>query len=348
MPQKQGGFFLEVKLPLDMNSSSFDELVARIAAAWPSERWAGYGVVVAVSGGADSVALLRALAAVNEPACNALTVAHFHHGLRGAEADADAAFVRELASQLELPFYCEHAEHAEGRPESTSENALREQRYAFLVEVARKNNCRYVATAHHRDDQVETLLFRLCRGTGVRGLGGIPLARVVEGSISLIRPLLDVPRKLIVDALRQLQQPWRNDASNDESDYARNYLRNEVLPLLRERFPQVDESVARLSKQAVEQQAFLTQLAETLLESVSESEGEIVFDCERLGGTSAVLLRELVALAFRRADWPAAEVGFRELDELARFIGEAKEVKRKQFVGGIDCQSDGRKLRLWR
>lgn len=345
MLQKHAGFSLKAKQASDMNSSSFKELLAQIESAFPSERWSGYGVVVAVSGGADSVALLRALASVSESAGKVLSVAHFHHGVRGAEADADAEFVRELALQLEVPFY---GGRADNDSSSTSENALRDQRYAFLIDVARKTNSRYIATAHHRDDQVETLLFRLCRGTGLRGLCGIPRSRVVEESISLIRPLLDVPRSLIVEALQQLQQPWRKDASNDESDYARNYLRNEVLPRLRERFPQVNDSMVRLSRQAAEQQAFLVRLAEPLLASVNESENEIVFDCEALKNVSPVLLRELIMLAFRRNDWPTAEIGFRELNELSRFIGNAMEVKRKQFVGGIDCQSDGRKLRLWR
>ena len=345
MLQKRGGFSSNIKTTLDMNSGSLNDLVAQIELVWPSERWAGYGVVVAVSGGADSVALLRALACVSDSASESLSVAHFHDGLRGAEADADAEFVETLASQLELPFYCGFADKDS---DSTSENDLRDQRYSFLLDVACKTNSRYIATAHHRDDQVETLLFRLCRGTGLRGLGGIPQSRVLEESISLIRPLLDVPRQLIEKTLNEVQQTWRNDASNEESDYSRNYIRNEIMPRLRARFPQVDESVARLAKQAAEQQVFLTQLAAALLESVSESESEVVFDCEPLQATSPVLLRELIILVFRRNEWPTAEIGFQELDQIAGFIGSRMKVKRKQFVGGINCQSDGRRLRLWR
>ena len=333
-----------------MNSGALNELVEQIELEWPRERWVDYGVVVAVSGGADSIALLRALSLISKRARETeangfLSIAHFHHGLRGDDADGDADFVRGLAELLELPFYDGCASKPVGPP---SEDALRNQRYDFLIDVARKTNSRYITTAHHRDDQVETLLFRLFRGTGLPGLCGIPRSRVVDESISIVRPMLSVSRQTIEKALNDLDQPWREDGSNAESAYSRNFIRNEILPSLRTRFDHVDEAVARLTKQAAQQQAFLTQSAEPLLKWVIESTSELVFDCQQLANYSPVVIRELLMLVLRRSDWPTSELGFDDLDQLARCIIDKTQLKRRQIPGGINCQSDGKQLRLWK
>ena len=130
----------------------------------------------------------------------------------------------------------------------------------------------------------------------------------MKRSLSFVRCSTSAVRRS-KDALNELDQQWRQDSSNAESAYSRNFIRNDVLPLLRTRFDHVDEAMARLAKQAAQQQAFLVQSAERLLEWVAVSESEIVFDCEQLANSSPVILRELLMLVFRRSDWPTSELG---------------------------------------
>jgi len=304
-------------------------------------------VVVAVSGGADSVALLRALVEIrkeDELSGGSLIVAHFNHQLRGVDSDQDATLVQELAESFELPF---HLGNAGSNDTSGSENDFRQQRYAFLTDVARSTNSRYIATAHHRNDVVETVLFRLFRGTGLLGLCGIPETRVVDESLTIVRPMLAVDKSLIESSLQAWGQRWREDVTNQGSDFSRNFIRNEVIPLVEGRFPNVDQSIARLARQSIQQQSFLRELAEPLLESVDEQQDALEFDCSALQNHSPVLIRELLVMVFRRKRWPVSELGFQELDQLAAMIVNESESKRTQIPGGINYQSDGKTLRFW-
>ena len=326
-----------------------NSVIEQIEAAWPLESWAQFNVLVAVSGGADSVALLRALDTIKKERCpdseSLLVVAHFNHQLRGVESDEDAEFVKRLAFQLQLKF---HEQSADTSDSTKSENALRDQRYEFLVSVARETNCRYIVTAHHRDDQVETVLFRMFRSTGVGGLGGIPAVRVVDESLTIMRPMLNVSKAEIESALATWNQPWRRDTTNAQSQYTRNFIRNEVLPKIRERFDSVDESVARLSKQAAQQQEFLRDRAIDLMGAVSMDGTGVTIDCEKLDGQSPVLLRELFAELFRRQSWPVSQLGFRELDRLAKLVSKAADEPRFQLPGLVDCEKRSGEIHLFK
>lgn len=192
----------------------------------------GQKIVVAVSGGVDSVVLLHCLRNFAAKNRNELVVAHFHHGLRGAEADADEAFVRGLAEAAGLPFFSERGDVAAYAREKglSTEEAGRELRYAFLERVRRETGADLIATGHHASDQAETVLYRLARGAGWRGLAGIPLRR---GPI--VRPLLFAYREDIEAFAAEAGLSYRLDRSNYELDFRRNVIRREVLPLLRER-----------------------------------------------------------------------------------------------------------------
>ena len=297
-----------------------------------------YGVLVAVSGGADSVALAKALAEIKKngaiDGAGSLVVAHFNHRLRGVDSDGDADFVSQLAAELNLDF---RGGAAESTAAASSENELREQRYEFLVATAKQTSCRYIATAHHRDDQVETVLFRLFRGTGVGGLGGIPRSRVVEDSLTIVRPMLDVEKADIESALEAWSQSWRSDTTNFESKYNRNFIRNEVLPEVRKRFGSVDTSILRLARQASDQQDYFRDKAAMLFQAVSEEGNEIAIDCNGLRDESPVLLREMFAEVFRRNAWPVSQLGYRELNRLALLVGSDNDEPRFQLPGAISC-----------
>ena len=194
---------------------------------------AGDRVAVAVSGGADSVALLRLLLELRAELGIVLVVAHFNHRLRGADSEADERFVADLARELELPFFAGRAdvrEQAASRKLSL-EHAARELRYEWLTDLAQQERLDVVATAHNSDDQAETVLMKFLRGAGSRGLAGIHPILTRDG-IRIIRPLLETPRAEIEDYLRKLDQPWREDHTNSDTQFTRNRIRHELLPLL--------------------------------------------------------------------------------------------------------------------
>lgn len=187
-------------------------------------------MLCALSGGADSVSLLLCLRELGISVC----ACHLNHGLRGAQADADEEFCRELCRQHEIPFLSrrENASEAARRTGRSLETAARELRYAFFETCAQKLHADRIATAHTADDNLETMLFRLIRGTGAAGLAGIPPKR---GNI--IRPLIRVERREVEAFLRSRGQEWRTDATNEEDICTRNRIRHQVVPALREIAP---------------------------------------------------------------------------------------------------------------
>jgi tRNA(Ile)-lysidine synthase len=237
-----------------------NDLLPRSAPARPATAGLRRGgretVIVGISGGPDSVALLRVLHGLARKGLAIdLVAAHLHHGLRGAAADADQAFVERLAKRLKIP--CETG-RADIRQEAAAggiglEEAGRLARRRFLAEVARRHGARKIALGHHADDRAETVLFNILRGTGVEGLAVLgPRAPLVASEgLEIIRPLIDVPRDLILAYLRRLRQPWREDETNRADAHTRNRIRKRLLPLMRKEInPKVEEALARLSDQA--------------------------------------------------------------------------------------------------
>ena len=231
----------------------------------------GDGVLVGLSGGADSVGLLLVLWKLRETFQISLRALHVHHGLRGAEADRDAAFSRMLCERLEIPFYefrIDAAKEALDRKCSVEE-AGRLARYRLYEETARawEEEIRrvHIATAHHADDNAETVLFNLFRGSGLTGLSGIA---PVRGRI--IRPLLWAQRSEIQTWLRQQGQDWVEDSTNQESEYSRNWLRNELLPAVEERLnAQAVRHIDQAGRRIRQADAYLEEVAEEWLQTVS-------------------------------------------------------------------------------
>ncbi len=226
---------------------------------------AGDRVGIAVSGGIDSVALLRLLFETRGELGIVLAVVHFNHRLRGPESEADEGFVRGLARELGLEFFCEGADVVARAAEEhlSVEAAARELRYGFFgshlgtgVSVPGLSK---IATGHTLDDQAETVLMRLIRGTGMRGLGGIHPRVLVEdedeefddsdGHGEIVRPLLGIRRRELEQYLVEIKQPWREDSSNADPMFTRNRVRQMVLPLLEREFnPAIAENLAELSE----------------------------------------------------------------------------------------------------
>ena len=226
----------------------------------------GDRVGVAVSGGADSVALLRLLLALRNELGIVLSVVHLNHQLRGSESDGDEQFVRELADEHKLELFAESADvktHVQEKRLSL-EAAGRELRYAFFERLFNKNAVNRIATAHTRDDQAETVLLRMMRGAGTRGLAGIyPERKVGANDTTIVRPLLGISRKELEEYLHEIQQSWREDSSNQDERHARNRVRKNLLPWLEENLnPSVRDTLAETAEIArAEEEYWQTQIS---------------------------------------------------------------------------------------
>ncbi len=284
--------------------------IASHAMLHPGER-----VLVAVSGGADSVCLLDVLRTLGYE----VEVAHLDHQTRGGDSAEDAAFVRRLAEEHGVP--C----HVESRPvESEARDAgqsfethARAVRYAFLVWTAFEQRCAAIATGHHADDQAETILMRLLRGTTPNGLAGIPPVRMEEG-VRIIRPLIECTRGEIVRHVEQGGLAYRTDATNADTQFTRNRIRHELLPLLACDFnPNVRDALLRLAEAERCDSACLDDLAETMLESCYRDDAGIDRHVFRSFHES-IRRRIVLRLAWRHGVEPSYE----RVVEAARHVAE--------------------------
>jgi tRNA(Ile)-lysidine synthase len=277
------------------------------------------GIVVAVSGGADSVALLRAL---SEVIGGRLIVAHFNHGLRGAESDADAEFVAELAENLRLPCRIERRDMRAETHGQNLEAAARAARYSWMAVVAGSEQLHFVATGHNANDQAETVLFRLLRGTGLAGLRGIARQRRLCSEVRLFRPLLGVCRDEIERYLKSIGQPWRQDSSNSDRRFVRNRLRHDLLPLLaRDYNPRVSEALGRLGLEAVAwRRAQIRGIARRLrLAELSRAGTTVVLDREMIERLARHTLRALWSAIWQRESWPLQNMAYRDFERIAQW-----------------------------
>lgn len=295
--------------------STDHQLLQHLRAGLEFARAVDAHLLVAVSGGPDSVALLRGLVALRAACPLTLTVAHYNHRFRGEAADGDARFVAALAETCGLPSVVASAETGGG---PFREESARQVRYEFLEATAQQCGAAFLATGHTRDDQVETVLHHVFRGTGVNGLQGIPRERTTRRG-RIIRPLLEVSRTQVLDFLAEIGQDYRRDASNDDVRLTRNWLRQELLPKVRERFPQVDAAVARLSLQAAETAELTIWIGRRLLrQGLVRREPKLV---ELATGSwqeypPAAWRAALVEL-WTEQEWPRQEMGYDRWEELA-------------------------------
>ncbi len=271
-----------------------------LAAAWPPRQWADLTVLAAVSGGADSVAMLRALVAVKPPGDGRLVVGHLNHRLR-EDADADERFVAELSGRLGLECCCGRLEPASLTEAGRGlEAAAREARYRFLRTTAERLGARYVACGHTADDQIETVLHRILRGTGIAGLAGMPAARLSE-AVTLVRPLLGARRSELLEYLDRIGQPYRQDRSNLDRRFTRNRLRHDLLPHLAEHYnPAVGDALLRLARLAGEIQEVAARRVGSSSAAVAEGRGVILL--RERWRESRNTSRELIKAVWRGKD----------------------------------------------
>ncbi|HMK28626.1 MAG TPA: tRNA lysidine(34) synthetase TilS, partial [Terriglobales bacterium] len=282
---------------------------------------AGDRVGVAVSGGRDSVALLRLLLEARGALGVVLSVIHFNHKLRGREAYEDERFVAALAGQHGLAFHSRSADTQDyARKNHLSlEAAGRSLRQRFFGQQLSTNKVDMIATAHTMDDQAETVLLRMLRGAGTRGLAGIfPQLRIAHGQ-AIVRPLLGMRRRQLAEYLEQIGQAWREDASNQDLRFLRNRVRHRLLPILEREFqPGIIETLAQLAELAREEERFWEQELDSARRQAGlrraaaagrvaghgRSTDAVVLRAEKLGRFPLALERRLIRSA-------AAELGLK-------------------------------------
>jgi tRNA(Ile)-lysidine synthase len=331
----------------------------------------GLRLAVAVSGGADSVALLRALAERSAELGLVLHIAHLHHGLRGAEADGDLEFCRELAASLGLPFHESRVDtQAESRakPESgkageSIEEAARRLRYAWFRQLLSKTPPHAVpldaiATGHTLDDQAETVLARFLRGAWTEGLAGIhPKLEGPEGVI--VRPLLAATRVEVEAYLGAIGQPWREDSSNRHLTFTRNRIRHELLPLLEGWNPQLRGHLAQMASLARDEEAWwqaeLARLAPQLLLPGRPVRGggrawsaigdgfSLAVECTRLAALAPALQRRLLRHAAAQL---GAQPDFAATESLRGLALQGAAGQKLELAGGLFAERTARELRL--
>ncbi len=238
-------------------------------------------IIIGVSGGPDSVALLKILHSINlkKGLRLRLFIAHLNHRLRGRSSEEDAQFVRNLSKNFSLPFILKtlDIQKAAGQTKGSIEEIGRRERYKFFMESAQEHNASLVAVGHTADDNGETILHRIIRGTGILGLGGIPIKRPLkkDSSIQLVRPLLFTPKKEIIEYLERENLNYRTDISNYEPIYLRNKIRLELIPLLENQYnPNIKRALMQLCQILTINNEYVSLEAKKILkESTVESNG---------------------------------------------------------------------------
>ena len=283
-----------------------DDLASEVRSAIHRFHITDQHVVIAVSGGVDSVVLLHTITLLAAENNITLSVAHANHALRGADSDDDERFVASIAQSHGTPFSCDRLDvtrHARATGLGI-EGAARELRYAFLTKVARDRGANVVLTAHNMDDNAETMLMNVARGSGTQGLSGIPPERELENGVRLIRPLLTVSRSHIKNAAEVWGLQWREDSSNSDLHYLRNKVRAEILPAMRTVFgPAVTARILRSSELVRDANSVLQKVIEELLPSIVrfETDDTCVFLIDAMHGLPRGLVRELFRTAMNNS-----------------------------------------------
>lgn len=302
-------------------------------------------MLAAVSGGLDSMCLLHLLSTWGRETGLIVTAAHFNHRLRGENADRDEAFVRDWCAAHKVPFVSGSGDTRDlARKEHlTIEEAARKLRYAFLERTATEQGCHWILTAHHADDNAETMLLNLLRGTGTAGLAGIPKIR---GRIA--RPFRNVTREELAKYARENHIPYVEDETNETGDASRNIIRHQVLPVLREINPRAVENMVRTAEILAGEDAVLTETAEKIVVRARLGSGHAAIAWAELTDAppavrARVVLRLMETVCGHIRDLTAAHA-----DEVLKLIHTPQETAVASLPYGMRARSLERDLLIER
>lgn len=297
-------------------------------------------VLVALSGGPDSTAMTHALHASARTLDISLHAAHFNHCLRGTSSDEDARFASAFARKLDITIHIGRAPHLASLPHVSEEEA-RTARYEFLRRVASKVGANRIAVGHNADDRAESVLLNVFRGTGVAGLGSI---RPVQGDV--IRPLIDTTRRDIEDYLAEHNLAFRVDESNADTDYARNWVRHELMPLLEDRCnPNVKTALLRLAEIAADQSDAMEQLAAGARTRAQYASG---MDVDVLLSLPTAVLRELIRSEIRLAKADLTDITYDQVRGILEALNSGMDFTVTLTGGEVYASRSGKSFRVYR
>ncbi len=301
-------------------------------------------VLAAVSGGPDSVCLLHLLNDLKEAGGFTLSVAHFNHRTRGGESDADANFVQTLAGRLGLPIHIGSADVRRERADlkTSFQEAARILRSRFLESTRQRIGAHRLALGHTADDQAETLLMHLLRGSGLKGLGGMP---EVRGAI--VRPLIDCSREEILEYLRSRGLDWRTDSSNLAPDYLRNRIRLQLIPEMQRYNPKLRARLTETARILREDESFLTEHTETLFAQIARplAGGQgVAFERGRFAKQHAAMQKRLLRRAVAGIAGSLRKIGAVHIEEALQLFAEAETAKRIHLPGGLTVFVDAQTI----
>jgi tRNA(Ile)-lysidine synthase len=328
-------------LDLEKKVAEFVEANKELAAAGK--------ILLAVSGGADSTALLYAMSSLKTEGIlkGEISAFHFNHQLRGAESDGDERFVVEQAGKLGVTVKTKRGDVQKfaAKNKLSIETAARKLRIESLIEVAKENNCRFVTTAHHAGDNAETVLHRLIRGTGFRGLGGIRPKREFDG-IWFVRPMLEVGRSDIIEYLENRRLSWRIDRTNEDCKYTRNFIRHKLIAELQKQCEgSLEKQLSELARAARGFYDLVCNCADEIWPKAADCRGgKVVLDLKVFSRQQPEVRIELVRRSLRmlgsgEGDWSQGH--FEKMLRLAKGDKSGREI---ELPGGFAVEFEYGKL----
>jgi tRNA(Ile)-lysidine synthase len=283
----------------------------------------GDKVLVGISGGPDSVALLLVLSQMTRRFGFSLVAAHLNHGLRGKKSDADEQFAREMANNLKIPFVSKKIDlkSQRRRRKGSLEEIAREERYNYLISVASRRGCKKVAVGHHADDNAETLLMNFIRGSGPKGLGGIPPVRPLKGDdILLVRPLIEVTRDEIIAFLKKEEQDFCIDETNSDTAFRRNKIRHDLVPQIKNDY---NPSITAVLNDTAEVMRSVDEFIESEIQHkmdsvVNKTEDVVSFKQRSIKSIHPFIRKAIIRRVLR--DNFGVGIELNRLEEISRFI----------------------------
>lgn len=301
----------------------------------------GDKIVVACSGGPDSTCLLDIFAKLKDKYNLELIVAHVNYNLRGKDSEKDEKFVRRLAGRYGLKIEVLKCKSLSLNPSSkgrvrVNENALREIRYKFFEKIRVKNKFNYIAVGHTLDDQVETYLMRIIRGTGLAGMSAMK-----HKNNFIIRPLLEITKKEILNYLKQVNQAYRTDRTNKEIPFLRNKIRNELIPLLGKKYnPNIKETLYKSSLNIAEDYDFLEQISRETYAKNKE------LSAKKLLKLHPALQKRIILEAIKKKKKNLKDIESAHINEIMKIIKSAKNKRQMVIFQGLKIIRKGDKIKI--
>lgn len=301
-------------------------------------------VLVGLSGGADSVVLLHALVHIGQDYNLKIYIAHIDHMFRGEESKGDMKFCLDMAESMGLTAFCEEKNIPRIAKEKgiSSEEAARIERYEFFFRVARENSINKIAVGHTIDDQAETVLMRMIRGSGMSGLRGMDPVKEMKG-MTVIRPLIGVTRREIEDFIREQGVKYRHDSSNEEVVFTRNKVRHELIPYLEDRFnPNIKEVLVNMAENLRAEDDFLDKFSSRKFKIMSKKNrsGDISVDMGKFKKQPAAIRKRIVRSALRELKGDLRRFTYQHWKEIEELLGARPVNSIVDLPGGIDIKKE--------